>query len=520
MLLPMKRWLPIFVSALAAFASASDFTLTVLHTNDMHARVEPTKVKGEFVGGYARQMTLIKKYMASDPNVLLINAGDTFQGTLFFNQYQGIADLAYMNAAGYRAMTLGNHEFDKGPAVLANFIKKAAFPVLAANLDVSQDADLKGLVKPSCVVEVVGQKIGIVGAITDTLMSISSPGKNVRLKPLVSSIQTEIDAFTKAGINKVIILTHIGYQEDLELATKLHDADLIVGGHSHTFLSDDEILPFGKGFGGYPTKAKAADGKAVYVVQAHEWGKVLGRLKITFDGAGNVTKVFDAKPIKVDASIPEDPTIAAMVSAFNMPLAELKRKVVGESPTGFANDGARMKETPMGNVIADAMLAMTKNQGAQLALMNAGGIRSAIEPGLITFEAAISVQPFTNTLVLLDLTGAELMAAFDFGLGETGEGSGGFLHTSKGVKVVFEPKKPAGSRVASIEIGGKKVLATDTVRVVTNSFLAGGGDGHVELKNATGKRLDTGYIDVDALVDYLLSHKPMTQSVEGRLVTK
>lgn len=516
----MKRWLPVFFACIAQIALAGDFTLTVLHTNDMHARVEPAKVKGEFVGGYARQMTLLKKYMASDPNVLLINAGDTFQGTLFFNQYQGLADLAFMNAAGYRAMTLGNHEFDKGDAVLANFIRKANFPVLAANLDVTGDPDLNGLVKPSTVVEVAKQKIGIVGAITDTLMSISSPGKGVKMKPLVASIQTEIDALTKQGINKIIILTHIGYQEDVELAGKLKGADLIVGGHSHTFLSDDEVAPFGKPWGGYPTNVKALDGNTTYVVQAHEWGKLLGRLKVTFDDAGKVTKVFDAKPIKVDASIPEDPTIAAMVAAFNMPLAELKRKVVGEAPMGFANESSRGKETPMGDVIADAMVAMTKAQGAQIALMNAGGIRAAIEPGLITYDAAITVQPFSNTLVVLELTGDELYGAFDFGLGETGDGSGGFLHTSKGVKVVFERKKPEGSRVASISIDGKEVKRTDTVRVVTNSFLAGGGDGHLILKNAKGKRLDTGFIDIDALVDYLLNHKPLTQATEGRLADK
>ena len=182
----MKRcWVSIALILSCAPIALANFTVTFLHTNDLHSHVEPVKIKGVELGGYARQATLIKKFRNESPNPILLNGGDTFQGTLFFNVYLGLADVAFMNQVGYQAMAAGNHEFDRGPKVLADFARLAAFPILAANLDVSSDPDLKGLIKPSAIITVGTERIGVVGAVTPDLMDISSPGDNVKLKDLI-----------------------------------------------------------------------------------------------------------------------------------------------------------------------------------------------------------------------------------------------------------------------------------------------------------------------------------------------
>src|SRR5580658_2905912 len=146
----MRRWLVVLTWFFVPLALADKpITITLLHSNDLHAHIEPTRIKGQPYGGYARQATIIKRARASEPNVMLLSGGDTFQGTLFFNTYEGLADLAFMNEVHYDAMAVGNHEFDRGPKPLGTFASLAAFPVLSANLDVTGEPALNGIIKDS-----------------------------------------------------------------------------------------------------------------------------------------------------------------------------------------------------------------------------------------------------------------------------------------------------------------------------------------------------------------------------------
>lgn len=502
----------LFAAGVSALAASQNFTLTLLHTNDMHAHVEPTRIRGKFYGGYARLATLISKYRASDPNVVLLNGGDTFQGTLYFNVYEGLADVAFMNAVKFDAMAVGNHEFDRGPKALAEFGKLAQFPLLAANLDVSADADLNGRIAGGATVQVGKEKIAVVGAVTPDLPTISSPGPNVKILDLVRSCQAHIDAFRGAGINKIVLVTHVGYREEVELAKALSGVDVIVGGHSHTLLGDLKVEGFATSAGPYPTVTKNKDGDTVLVVQAHDWGKVLGRIKVEFDAEGRVAKWSDAAPILVDESVPEDPTIKSMIAALQRPIADLAMKEVGQAEGPISRSQNSAGESAMGNLIADAMLEATQAQGAVMAAMNAGGVRGDLDTGSITYGAAISVQPFNNTLTLLDLTGEELKAALEHGVG-----GGGHLHISKGSSYTVDRGKPAGQRVSNLVVAGQPMDPAKTYRICFNSFTASGGDAHEALKNAKGRRVDTGMLDIDALIDYLKKHSPVAPKVEGRI---
>jgi 5'-nucleotidase/UDP-sugar diphosphatase len=505
----------LFGQALPVRAKA--ITITILHTNDMHAHVEPFFQRGKEMGGYARQATLINRFRASDPNPILLCAGDTFQGTLYFNVYEGLADLTYMNYIGYQAMTLGNHEFDRGPAVLARFARLARFPLLAANLDLGADKDLAPLVKPYAILEVGGERIGVVGAVPPDLLTISTPGPTIKVKDLVASVQSAIDVVTQQGVDKIIVLSHVGYKLDVELAGKLRGADVIVGGHSHTLLGTVPGLP--QPAGEYPTVLKDLDGNTVLVVQAWDWGKVLGRIKVAFDDVGHVARWEDAQPVPVDPSIPEEPTVKAMVAAFARPIAAVRDQVVGHSEKGIATTRvtARHADNPMANVITDSMLAATAKAGSVVAFVNPGGVRAGIEPGPITYGQAVTVQPFNNTLVQIDLTGAELRAALEETLGELPERSGGLLYPSRGTSFVIDIGKAPGQRIVELKVGGEPVEASKVYRITVPSFIAGGGDAHALLKTAKGYRYDTGILDIDAFVDFLKAHDPIDGRLEGRV---
>ncbi len=507
----------LLLAAQAWPALAKAITITILHTNDLHAHVEAFTQRGREMGGYARQATLIERFRASDPNPVVLSAGDTFQGTLYFNVYHGLADLAFMNYAGYQAMAVGNHEFDRGSAVLARFASLARFPLLAANLDVSGDNDLAGLIKPYAVLEVGGERIGIVGAVTPELATISTPGPGVKVKDLATSVQGAVDDLARQGVDKIILLSHIGYDADKALAPKLRGVDVIVGGHSHTLLGTVPGLP--QPAGPYPTVLKDLDGNTVLIVQAWAWGRVLGRIEVSFDEGGHVAGWADAQPVPIDASVPEDMTVKSMVAAFSLPLAAARDEVVGHTVTGVARTRVtpRHADNPMADVVTDAMLAATEKAGSVAAFINSGGVRAGLEPGPITYGDAVTVQPFNNTLVQLDLTGAELKAMLEETLGGLPENASGLLFPSRGTSYVIDIGRPAGERVEELVVGGQPVGAGATYRITVPSFIAGGGDAHALAKNARGYRYDTGILDIEAFVDFLKAHDPINGHLEGRV---
>jgi 5'-nucleotidase len=514
----MKRSLLIPLALLAQSALAGPLTLTIIHTNDLHAHVDPVKIGKGTYGGYARQVTLINRLKAERKNPLVLSGGDTFQGTLYFNVYSGLADAAFMNLAGYQAMAVGNHEFDKGPQALAAFIKQVKFPLLAANLDVSSEPALAGLVKPHTVFTVDGEKVGIIGATPIDLPDLSLLGPTVKMRDLFESVAASVAALEKEGVDKIVLLSHIGYDVDQQVAAKVRGIDIVIGGHTHTLLGNKLNEDFTAGKGPYPTAVKNPDGGETYIYQAWEWGKVVGCTTIDFDANGKVDKAPVSTPIPVDASIPDDPTAASLITALSIPIAAMRSTVVSNTPSGFPRGSV---ESVMGDVIADAMLAKGRQGGAVVALMNSGGVRSAIDAGPITYGEVIEVQPFNNTLVLLDLTGAEILQALEHGVRGDEEGhTGGFLQVSKGFRYEYDPSKPVGQRVLSATLNGAAIDPAKTYTVVLNNFTAAGGDGFEGIKNAKGKRTDTGLLDVDALIDYLKANPNLDAKVEGRVVKR
>jgi len=517
----------------ATETKAEGFILTVLHTNDTHSHFAQFNkhgntcgteeiASGECFGGVARRAYMIDKIRGEESNVILVDAGDQFQGTLLYTLYRSEPAQTFMNELGYDAMTLGNHEFDDGPSELAEFAGGLNFPVVSSNVDFSNEPALKDIIKPYTILEVAGHEVGIIGLTTEDVPSISNPGPNVIFHDVQSSAKRAVDELSAKGVNIVIALTHIGFASDMELAGAVDGIDIIVGGHTHTLLSNTDKDAEGP----YPVMASSPAGDPVLVVTAQSWGKYLGDLKVTFDAEGVVAE-WSGDPILLDNSVPEDEDVAAEVEKMSGEVESLRNQVVGETAVDLTNPNelSRYEECALGDLITDAMLWETEGQGVQVALYNGGGLRTGIPKGPITMEEVLEVLPFFDTLATLGLKGSDLRQTLEYGVSRAestqNEGTGRFLQVA-GLSFTWDPNKPVGSRVTDVmvrnEEGAFVPLDDETVyKVAATDYLRSGGDGQVILAEKAIDPYDFGRAVSDILVDYLEKFSPVAPKVEGRI---
>ncbi|WP_375261275.1 bifunctional metallophosphatase/5'-nucleotidase [Palleronia sp.] len=514
----MRLFTATAVAALCAGAAQADYSLTILHTNDFHDRFEPISAydstcsledneAGECFGGIARMVTAVNEARESaDNDVLLLDAGDQFQGSLFFTEYAGDLAAEFMNQLGYDAMAVGNHEFDNDPEGLAPFAAKVDFPILSGNIDVSRNNQLAGEVDASAVLEPGDQRIGVVSVLAEDTTETSSPGETVVFSSTVDAAQAEIDRLTGEGVNKIILLTHVGLPEDKRLAEELTGVDLIIGGHSHSLLGDMEGAE-----GPYPTVVNE-----VPIFTASAYGKYLGEIDVTFDDEGNVTEI-GGQPRLLDASVAEDEEAKARVAELAEPLEELRQTVVAEAtaPIEGSREVCRAEECEMGNLVADAMLARVADQGIQVALQNGGGLRASIDEGEVTMGEVLTVLPFQNTLSTFQVTGETLIAALENGVSQMEEGAGRFPQVA-GMSFTVDPSAEAGSRVSDVMVGGEPIDPQATYGVASNNYVRNGGDGYsmfVDAKNAYDFGPDVAVVTAD----YLAENMPYDPYIDGRI---
>ncbi|MBB4167193.1 bifunctional UDP-sugar hydrolase/5'-nucleotidase [Rhizobium sp. BK538] len=515
---------------LSSGAAFADYELNILHINDFHSRIESINKfdstcsaeeegKKECFGGAARLKTAIdqRRDALNGKNVLLLNAGDNFQGSLFYTTYKGAVEAEVLNEMKFDVMTVGNHEFDDSEDGLATFLDKVKFSVISANVLAGDGSKLGDRIKPSLVLDVGGQKIGIVGAVTNDTEELSSPGPKVMIADDVQTITAAVEDLKKQGISKIIALTHVGYPRDLAAIAKIPDVDVVVGGHSHSLLSNTDP----KAEGPYPTMVDNPGGYKVPVVQAASYSKYLGDLVVTFDDNG-VVKEAKGDPILIDSSFTPDPTLTARIAELAKPIEELRKKVIGSSEAPIQGDRTvcRVEECSMGNLVADAMLDRGKSQGMTIAIQNGGGLRASIDAGDVTQGEVITVLPFQNTLATFQLTGAEIRKALENGLSQIEQGAGRFPQVS-GLKYTFDRTKPAGNRLVSVEAkeGDAFVPLDDakTYGVVTNNFMRAGGDGYSIFETAGKNAYDFGPDLADVTAEYIAAHSPYKPYTDGRV---
>ncbi|PJF08339.1 bifunctional UDP-sugar hydrolase/5'-nucleotidase [Pseudorhodobacter sp. MZDSW-24AT] len=521
--------------ALSAGAAQADYTLHVLHINDFHSRIEPVgatdstcsaedAAENKCFGGIARLSAKVNELRdsltAAGENVILVDAGDQFQGSLMYTTYKGAAEAEFLEALRPDAMALGNHEFDDGPEGLATFLDKVTFPVISGNLDVSQSNVLAGRVQNHVVLEVGGEKIGIISALAVDTTETSSPGNQVIFQNEIDSLKADVATLEAEGVTKIIAVTHVGYTLDQEIAAAVPGIDAVVGGHSHTYLSATDPNRAGP----YPTWVSQDSGAMVPVVQAYAYSKYLGHLELTFADDGSLIHA-SGNTILLDSSVTPDPAIEARVAELAGPIEEVKARVIGESTEAIdgSRETCRQMECQMGNLVTDAMLDRVKDQGVTIAITNGGGLRSSIDAGPVTMGEVLSVLPFQNTLSTFTVTGADLVAALENGVSRLEDGGGRFAQVS-GMKYTFDPAQPVDARVSDVQVmlGGDAWAPIDPAveyTVVSNNYVRGGGDGFrmfVDAKNA----YDFGPDLADVLAEFLAKNGSYTPYLDGRITRK
>jgi len=562
---------------LAASASmAADITIVHINDHHSHLRAdgrmdlelggERTRVRA---GGFPKVVTLYDRLTAGRDNVLKLHAGDAITGDLYYTLFKGEADAALMNEVCFDAFALGNHEFDDGDAGLARFLDhlksgECQTPVLAAN--VKPEVGVSPLTKnsetdyiqPWVVLDVSGVQVGIIGIdIAIKTKNSSNPDETTQFLDETETAQKMIDELTGQGVKHIVLLTHYQYKNDLAMAGKLTGVDVIVGGDSHTLLGDFADVGLNSA-GAYPTLVKDAAGNTVCVAQAWQYSAIVGELNVSFNDDGTVAscdgtphlpladsfrrKNAEGKRVELQGDaraavmasieakpelsiVAEDEQAAAILARFSDQVDQMKGEVIGEVTEKLCleripgqgksalcdKSETAAQGSDITNLVAHAFRNMSRT--SEIAIQNGGGVRVDVSAGPYTIGDAYTLLPFANTLVELDMTGAEIHAvledALDFALSEGG--STGAYPYAAGLRWDVNAGAEKGSRFSNIEFRGpadSDWVALDkarTYKVVTNNFISGGRDGYLTFKDVVkdGRMLDT-YLDyAQSFVDYV-----------------
>ncbi len=491
----------LFIFAFLSFADARPpVTLTILHVNDTHGHilpaVDPAVDRERPVGGAAWLARMIEDERGKNPaGTLLLSGGDMFQGTAISNVFRGQPVIEIMNALKFDAMAIGNHEFDWGMKALKHLQAAARFPFLSANIVSGKGKGLSG-VKPVILLKRKGLKIALIG-ITTTDTPYTTKPDNVKglsflpprevLPPIIGKMKAE-------GAHLIIVLSHSGLNADKKMAEDVPGIDVIVGGHSHTAVTDPVLV-----------------GKTI-IVQAGCYGLYLGVLNLEVDPqSGEIagyTKREELKTVYSGPDDPYDPAIARLAASYHDRIKDRFAAVIGETEVDLVR--THPGESNIGDLVCDAMREAAK---AEIAFHNSGGLRANIPKGKITTEQAYALLPFDNVLVSMDLSGKQVLRVLEKGV----ETKYGVLQVS-GLRVAYDMSRPAGERVKEATVNGVPLSPDRTYRIVTNDYLAAGGDRFSAFRK--GKNIRCGDTLRDVFVGYLKKHSPVRQRLDGRIVIR
>lgn len=478
--------------------------LVIIQTNDTHSQLDPTD-KG--LGGIQRRKVLIDSIKSEHDNVLVTDAGDAVQGTLFFTLYGGRAEMAAMNALGYDLAILGNHDFDNGVDSLARNVALSDARWLSTNYDFSQRADLDSLFAPYKIYDFGGKKVAFIGLNLDPKGMIAEGNYDgVRYLDVIKAANSTAWVLKNIeGVDLVVALSHLGYADmpnpsDEDIAKSSENIDIILGGHSHT-----TVVP-----GSGNEWITNAAGKPVLVTQNGKSGTKVTEVIVSLDSIGSALPVYRQHTIDSRLDRTSDPAIEALLAPYRKGVDELMGVKIGRTAKALDNT-----EPALLNFVSD----FCRDRGTQLlgkpvdlALMNKGSLRRSLPKGTITQGEIISMQPFANKVLVLEIKGKDLLEAFDVMASRRGDG------VSSEVSATFDP---ATQRCTSVLLNGKPIDPEATYNVATIDYLANGGDYMAPLTR--GKVIATSdAIVYNDLINYIksLRNKPINPSSAPRMVAK
>nr|XP_019551817.2 apyrase-like [Aedes albopictus] len=515
------------------------FPLTLIHWNDFHARFEETNVlstrcdvqAGEkCIGGYARVVSAVKSLTESykEQNPVFLNAGDNFQGTFWYTLLRWNVTSYFMNLLPADAVTLGNHEFDHGIAGVVPFMEALKSPIVVANIDDRDEPTMQGKYSKSVVIKRGERQIGIIGVIhhlTDTL----SMTERLRFLDEVEAINAEVERLKASGVNIIVVLSHCGITIDKKIAAQCADVDIVVGGHSHTFLYNGSTVGFpDDAVDTYPVVVQQTSGRKVLVVQASCFTKFIGRLTAYFDDAGNLME-WEGNPVYLDEQVPLDPQILQEMIPWREEVDVLAYRHVGSSLVVLSKAECRTGECNFGSFVADAFVDYytqrpeSSNEWtyAAIGITNDGGMRTSLKRGSLTYDDIVTAVPYENTVDTFDIRGQYLLEALEYSASRFN--SADVLQIS-GIRVIYNVTKPAGNRVVSADIRCRecKVPRYEPLdlnkyyRVAIAAWIGNGGNGYTMFgEHRTNPRV--GPLDIVVLEQYVAKMSPIMQGTDGRI---
>jgi len=470
--------------------------VTLLQVNDVY---QFSPVDQNTNGGLARLLTLRKSIKQENPNTLFLLAGDTISPSVESITYKGAQMIEAWNTVGLDYATFGNHEFDFGPDVLKQRMQESKFGWIAANVIDTKTGKPFGGAEPFVIREFGGVKIGIFGLVLPETKTTSRPGPDVEFRNPCDTARKMVSELHDRGAKVVVALTHLSMREDKEVA-RCSDVDLIIGGHEHTLLESHA--------GGAPIFKMTADARE------------MGRFDLNISQSTGKLESIDWKVIEVNKETAEAPEFSSVYRKYATLLAQLAKPVGRTSvPLDARSAENRTRETNIGNFVADTFRKVTT---ADVALVNGGSIRAdeLIPVGRLTVRDVLSILPFKNKLVKIEISGATLRAALEHGVSRTAEDAqpGGFPQVS-GIQFSFDASRPAGSRIVDVKVNGQPLDEARKYTLTTTTFVGlDGGDGYTMLKGATviipPERAPT---DSDALQQAISVVRAIAPKLEGRI---
>lgn len=514
------------LACLAASPAGAE-RLRLLHTNDMHAHLLPFRTwKGDSVGGFAQLATIVDSLRGGAGQSFLLDAGDVFQGTPYYNFFHGEVEIRCLSAIGYDAMALGNHELDDGPVnVLRQIQNHATFPLVCANLDVRAHVQaragqpppagaeslpfrarqelLAGLADsswlpistPYVILRAGDRTVGVIGVITETLPAVVARKNlvDVRIRSIIPTVRALLPEVRRQA-DLIVVLSHCGLESDSVLARGVPGIDVIVAAHDHRALSEPILVrvPGAKnGLGG------------TLLVETGQWGQNVGWLDLEFGPTGISSWTGGLVPVTPRRRAA--PRVRRVIDEYRERISPLAGQVLATSEVALPSETMLREETALGNFVADCM---RRRSGADLALQNGGGIRTELAAGLITVGDIFNLLPFDNTLIIFEMKGRDVESMLRESLGRRNRGGWGQL---SGVTLV-----DAGGNPTEIRVGGLPLDPNAVYRVATNSFTAAGGDGYTVFRRARSK-VDTDLSVREVVMEELKRLKTIAPRVEGRV---
>ncbi len=470
--------------------------LTFLHFNDAY-QISPRRG----VGGMGPMATLIQRERARAPQSVLTFGGDLISPSLLSGITKGAHMVEFANALRLQIAVLGNHEFDFGPDVLAQRIGESKFPWLGANVLGADGKAFPG-VAAARILQMGPVKVGFFGLVTPEARLYIRGGTPVNFAPFLPAARTAVEQLKQEGAQLIVAVTHMNLREDQQLVREVRGLHLVLGGHEHIPITVYE--------------------RGVLILKAGSDAEFLGvaDLDVVID-KGEVTAIPSWRLV-ANYGVVADPAVQALVRRYEQQLEREMAQPIGRTETAMDSHAAavRLREAAIGNLVADAMRAAT---GADVAIVNGGGLRGNKEypPGSsITARDVFTEMPFGNVVLVLEAKGSDIKAALEQGLSRAVQEFGGFPQVS-GVKVVFDPAKPAGQRIESVLVGEWALDPNRTYRLAVPDFLAGGGDGYAMLQNL--KRIidaNAGPLMAGTVIDFIKQKGTVAARVEGRIAAR